>query len=436
MSALLTQYNKGLKAKASILQVRNFNFSPRKDVVAQIQSLGTAVERGFQLDTFPDANDSISNCGLWVKKQYKKLCEAKIDDLKLDDVLNPIEPQSEDELTTFFAHDAKMTQLLASAINKWLKDANTYEEARQASAALQLRNADVPEELIADLIQKPEELRKFIQQQRSVLVAQLQKIKTKIEANDAMDMPTQKELLLYNKHKSWFESDATGENNPYPNDNAVVYSFLILEIFMVIWSNKSEKVGPIWQAYEGFCKIFIGANKKDSNTKAWDALKACPDYNLVGFNVGKAMREYVSDEKRCAKSTKATNAPKLQSGLQRGPRRLDRIVSISVDCHSQFTILNLDGVRLVQNLVELYSREQKATAAVAQAKTVKKGAEGLSDAESIAWLCCLGRVRMLPIATGRNDCSLPKLVGALVNIDTTAFAGLKPRPWSVTIRGQ
>lgn len=464
MSSLLTRYNKGLKAKNAIKQVRNFKHPPQKEVVDQLKSLCGIVSSGFFLDEFPSADAPIPVMGRWVKNQYLKLVGYVKNDKSIEDVLEPIKPQSEDELTQFLSYDPKMTQLLASAIAKWLKDANTYEQARQQSAVKQLTNANVPDNEIQALVANPNELRKFIQEQRAVLINQLTRIKLKVDAQSALELPTNKEKELLGKHSSWFGKDGADEDNPYPNDNAVVYSLLFLEVFLVIKKNDTIAAGKkatiaknneenkttekevvktdspmeysLWSAFEMFGQIYMNAKSNDSDNKVWVNLKDCPDYMHAGYNVGKSIRDYVSDQARCAKSSKAGVAPKLQSGLQRGPRRLDRMISISIPCTSQFTILNLDGIKLVQNLVELFNREQTASAAVANAQTIQKGAEGLSDAESIAWLCCLGRRKMLPFATGRNDCSLPKLVGAMVNVDVSAFANLAPRPWSVIIRGQ
>jgi len=464
MSSLLTRYNKGLKAKNAIKQVRNFKYPPVKEVVDQIKHLCGLVDTGFRLEEFPGPEASIPVMGKWVKKQYLSLCKAVGASKMLEDVLDPIVPQSEDELTQFLSHDPKMTELLASAISKWLKDANTYEQARQGSIVKQLSKANVPDQDIQDLINNPMESRKFIQEQRAVLVNQLTQIQRKIQANNPLQLATLKEKELLEKHSKWFGKESADEENPYPNDNVVVYTLLFVEVFMIIKANDTiasekkakqkkdlEEKGAIepevtmmdkqadyslWSAFEMFSQIFMNAKANDSDNKVWSNLKDCPDYHHAGFNVGKAIKDYVGDQIRCAKSMKANSAPKLQSGLQRGPRRLDRMISITVPCTSQFTILNLDGVKLVQNLVELYNREQVAQNAVNNAMSIQKGAEGLSDAESIAWLCCLGRQRMLPFATGRNDCSFPKLVGGLVNIDVTAFADLPPRPWSVVVRGR
>jgi len=463
MSNLLVKYNTGLKAKRAIQQVKNFHFPPRANVISQLKHLCQLVDNGFKLDKFPDADASFAESGQWVKQQYLNLFNVDQKSGKIEDVLNPIEPQDQTQLADFLAHDAKMAQIYASAIQKWLKDASTYEEARRRSAALQLKNADVPDGEAAAIINNPEELRRFIQDSRGTLVNQLNIIKQKLLTPNPMNLPTPKELELYNKHKKWFENASQDDNNPYPNDNAVVYSFLIMEIFQLLKENASKNaqsitimevksddsssssassavpvVAPVlnlWLAYEGFCTVFMNANKNDSNNKAWITLASCPDFDVAGVNVGKAMREYVSDQVRTKKSGKSTQAPKLQSGLQRGPRRTERICAISIHCYSQFTILNVDGKRLVENLIILYNREEIASAAVKAAKTIKPGAVGLSDAESIAWLTGLGRVEMLGIATGRNDCSLPKLVGKLVNIDVAAFATLEARRWAVTVKG-
>jgi len=370
-----------------------------------------------------------------VKKQSLNLYSSHGESKEIENIIDPMEPQSESDLIKFLGFDAKMAEMLASAINKWIKDANTYEKARQQSAILQLKNADVPQSEIDAVVSNPAELRKFIQEQKRVLENQLNQIKHKVLKQHPMDLPTAKEVSLYAKHKSWFEGGDSSEDNPYPNDNAVVYSFLIIEIMVVLKKHAIDKTIELWKSYEAFCHIFSNASKNDSNNKAWLTLSSCPDFPAGNVNVGAAMREYVTDAKRCAKSIKSQNAPKLQSGLQRGPRRTDRIVAISIQCTSQFTILNLEGLKMVQNLVMLYKREEMARVAIAAAKTVQKGAEGLSDAESIAWLTCLGRVSMLPIATGRTDCSLPKLVGKLVNVDVSAFADLPPRTWSITTRG-
>jgi len=435
MSSLLVKYNKGLEAKRAIQQVRNFKHPPRDEVIQQLIALSMLVVNGFKLEEFPDADASIPVVGKWVKKQYLDLYKCEGDQKTIDNILDPVEPQQEPELRKMLGYDAKFAEMLASAINKWIKNADTYETARKQSALLQLKNADVPDDEINALINNPAELRKFIQESKKQLETTLAKANAKVNAKNPMDMPTLKEKLLVEKHKSWFNVADAGEDNPYPNDNAVVYSFLIIEIFQLLVANKVDATFDLWKAYESFCHVFSSAAKNDSNTKAWTNLGTCEDFKSNGINVGKAMREYVTDKKRCAKSAKSTLSPQLQSGLQRGPRRLDRIVSISIVTESPFTILNLDNDQFIKQLILLYKREALAKIAVAAAKTIKKGAEGLSDAESMAWVSCLGRQSLLPIILGRNDCSLPKLVGSLVNVDVSAYADLKARSWSVTVKG-
>lgn len=426
--------NPNLAAKICIQKVGQFSHPPQARVVNQLKHLAKIVENGFKLDPFPDRNAGFREMGEWTHNQYLNICSMVNDDSSLPDVVNPPKALDRIDVAAIINKNQKCATILASAIRKWLSDASAYEANRIQSATKQMRNNGESEDAIRRLVGDKEALRRYIHAQRSTLLLNLSQAKELEEKDDVFNLPDTKQSELLVTHSNWFNKAEAVEDNPYPNDNAVPYTILILEIMILISKHGGSKKGNLWVAYTKFLTIFLNQAQKESNTKAWTKMKTIRDFVVEGYNIGAAMVEYTTNVSRNQESDKASQSKKLNSALQVTVRRLLRIGALSQECTNQFTILNLEGDELIDAIVELNAREERAEVAIRAANNIQPGADGLRDSEWFLWTIILNRKNLLPILMGCNHLTTPGLAGSLVGVDTSMFPALQPRPWAITAK--
>jgi len=252
----------------------------------------------------------------------------------------------------------------------------------------------------------------------------------KIDNNSAFSLPTEKELKLVEKHSLWLNNSSGLEDEYLPNDNAVPYTLMLVEIVECVYKTSVSGIDNLVPAVDKFFQIAGAALQSQSNTSAYKTLATTPDSPEGSYNPGLAIRNYVSDGSRNARNVLANGDLKLLQCTQRSVRRLYRLCAVTTTGRGPFSLLNLPTKVMVGELIALKTKEVAIAAAIKKADKIGVGVEGLSDAESMTWLMVNGRGELWEYATGRNDLSVPALVGGIVGLQTSAFGGLKPRSWA------
>jgi hypothetical protein len=426
-----TGVNHNLVAIGAIKHVSEFVFPPPDVNLEAVRIMAIAALAHVGPLRFPDAEAGKEEVGRFIAETIQVIFNASGPPDDHSPMFAAAEAQTADGVRALVTGKTEVIAILTNAVRKFLESANKYHDSRVASARVQMQADGCTAEQIAAVTDDPLALRAYIANRRAALIAHLEIIQVKIDNNDPMEMATQKEVALFAKHRRWFV-DEEDENDEYlPNDNAVSYPVLAFEIILNLSREGEGDVAGLIAAFNSFCDIARNALGEESSTAAYQTLGRVPDLPVGGFNVGKAIRDYVTFGPRNVKCRKAILDPKLQTATQRGPRRLQRIIACFRGGQSQFTIMNLPVAVSLKHLVELDRREKAASAAVSRANNVGPGALGLSDAESMMWLMFLGRNAILETVTGRNDLSLPAICGALTGFNTNAFGALEARPWAI-----
>jgi len=388
-----------------------------------------AVETDFMLGAFPETNSSRIAVGKWSVEAFRRLFYHVPEELRTHPMFLPARAHSVSSLNAVFTLHTGATAILVSAIRKFLDGATQYEDARLLSAATQLKNENASADKIANVLATSATVRAYISAQTNDLRATLFAIKRKIERMDPLDLPTVKETQLYQKHQSWLNSTVE-VSDPLPQDNAVPYMLLLVEVVELVWSTRQSSTFDLFEGVHAFFSVIGCAMKSASNKAAYQTLALTPDILAFGFDIGNAVKTYVSDVARHALTPSGRTDVKLQGATQRGVRRTQRLAAIFGTCPSRFNIMKMPMDDKMQFLIGLHNQEKEITMIEDKLQFSKKGAEGLSDAESMMWLLVLGREEIHEMSIGRNDLCTPALFGTLTGSDCSAFGGLKARLWS------
>lgn len=318
------------------------------------------------------------------------------------------------------------TDLIKTMVELWIQNANQYEANRVASAMTQLRNAGVSEEEIQSLIRDPLALRNFIHESREALLIKLNEIHRKIEEADPLNMATKDEIALFNKHKEWYMKKGQGDDDYYPNDAAVHYSALLMEIAALVTEQKVLPPGQVCDVVEHIFKVMHGAMTSQSVREGWSQLGTMADFEFSGVNCGSVIRQYVTDNTRCIE-----DGDKQSSPFGRSPLRVMRMACNFYGLNGAFSLLNATDKQFIAAAVKMFRDEQEIKELSRTAQFIKEGPEDFYVSISCCWLKVLERESLHYAIIGRNDLSVPKLVQNIVNMDMDAFDQLLPRDWAL-----
>jgi hypothetical protein len=321
---------------------------------------------------------------------------------------------------------AGAAEFVTAMVKNWYEAANQYDNNRKQSAVVQLRNAGASATDIDSVLNDPMLLRQFISEQRRDLMDKLSKIVNKMSYRDPMDLPTQKDLELFAKHESWFMNGAVDDNEYYPNDGAVSYTYLIVELVNLIKNAGVTGVMPVWNTFHYILKIMNANLTNQSSRKGWTLLAQFPDHTYNGFNVSTLIRSYVTDQTR-----NISPQDKQSSPFGRSPLRIMRIAQCLCDCNGPFSLMNAPVERALPTIMNVYSIEQEIKDLTANASFISEGAEGLFIAFTVTWLLALDRQTIMADVTGRNDLSVPKLLESITNLSMPGHLDLRARKWAL-----
>jgi hypothetical protein len=308
----------------------------------------------------------------------------------------------------------------------WFEAANQYEESRKASAQVQLENAEVDQASIDAIINDPIALRKYIATMRQELIVRLSEIHSKMLVNDPLDLPTKKEVALFEFHKHWYENQGVNDDEYLPNDGAVHYPMLIMEIMLQIKAAGAGAASEIWECFEYMIKVMHNMMSTQSSRDGWEQLKSMPDFSMHEVEIGSLIRQYTSDTGRCIETS-----DKLSSPFGRGPLRIMRIAQCLMSLPGPFSVINAPIEEQITSLMQLYKQEIEIKELSKTAKFIKEGAEDFFVSFTVAWLLVLDRRSLMYCVTGRNDQSVPKILADMTSMDMSAFADLPARTWSL-----
>jgi len=425
--------NRNLAAIGAIRHQSQFTFPVLPENAALVTGLIEIALTGHSISPWPQIDAGKDVVGRWCIDKLNGLFTQATALFRNHYCFDQCIATTPGAVTAILAAKPGVTPIFASAINKFLATATKYQDSRIASARVQLANEGISPADIDAFVADPALVRQYIAQQRELLRDQLEEIDRKMTLRSAMEIVTVKESELFEKHRHWFEGGAGLDDEYLPNDNAVAYTLQLYEIIENLHVAGANTEASLRDALTVFCAIFENAINAESNTKAWHTLSNCPSHIVDGVDIGSIMRDYVSFAARTTLQAAAKGEKKLLAGHIRSVRRLMRMASVFVTGNGIYSIMNLRGNALYENIIELARREAVTKAAVEAATKIGAGAAGLSDAESISWLVILGRHNLGEHAVGRNDLSFPVLVGTLVAVNTGGFANLAARDWALTV---
>jgi hypothetical protein len=173
-------------------------------------------------------------------------------------------------------------------------------------------------------------------------------------------------------------------------------------------------------------KIMHNALSVQGARDAWKVLSSCPSFVVADVDIGELVASYVSDDDR-----NIDEGAQLSSPFGRSPMRIYRIACNFLGMPGPFSLLNAPSDEFFPAAVEMYQNELNIKKLSKTAKFIKAGAESFFISVSCAWLKALNRDWLAYVVTGRNDLSVPKLVGAIVDIKVAGFNDLEPRDWAL-----
>jgi hypothetical protein len=423
--------NHALNVVNRISALRQYNFPVIQSTKTMCKNLAAMAMEHDIRPIWPDLDADISDVGEQIEKFHMK-CDAASEYYTDQDIFIY---GGRDANANFFLSLLRdetgqlipgATELAQEMVTSWLLTANTYNDQRRASASLQMKNAGATDEEIAAILSDQMQLRQFIQDSRSALICKLTEIENSIEANDPMNLPTAKELELFRKHQHWFEGSDQDDDAYFPNDGAVNYPMLLVELYYAVIDGGASTPLIVYDATEYILKIMHSAMSKESTRRGWNRLATISDFMHEGINVGAIIRNYVTDEDRCI-------APqdKLSSPVGRSPLRIMRIAECLFDMPGPYSILNAPDGQVMKLLVALKREEEGIAEESRQTNFIAAGADGFSVALSISWLLAMERTSLLHDCTGRNDLSVPKLLSSITNVTVPGLDDLDPRDWAL-----
>jgi hypothetical protein len=317
-------------------------------------------------------------------------------------------------------------EFASDMVKAWIETANTYQAQRVSSAVLQMTNANATKADINALIKDPIALREFIASQRRGLIARLTEILYKVNHPDPKNMANPKELELLKQHSHWFPDQAMDDSEYMPNDGAVPYPMLFVEMIYMLRSAGAKNPVHAWKCFLMMAEIFHGNMKSQSARVAWGVLAAMGDYSYLDVNIGAVIRTYCSDEKRNIEPQ-----VKIASPMGRGPLRIARLVQCCLGFDGPFSILNYPVATIIKELMKLRTLEDAIIENGGKAETINTEVTDLRIAFTIGWYFALDRTSIFCVITGRNDLAVPKILESITNLNMSAFEDCKPREWSL-----
>jgi hypothetical protein len=437
--------NHALNAVNAIQAVNNVAIPPTTETLVKLKALCQFVRDGYELEVFPDKDDSMHVTGEWMSKQINDMFLKDPALLGKTGLATLCQAQTAGELQAFASADPRMPALLLDVVNSWAASAGQYEANRVASATEQMTNDGHTPAEISALIANPGDLRQYIQQKRTQFISTLNELQRRSTSGDLREMLTVNEKALLSKHTGWLAENTTSMAEHMPNDNSTPYGLLILEILIVIWSQRSNKndtnnpgsgkkpgiACDLLNAYSEFIQIAAAMFARDGQLNAVAALRLTGSFTVHGANVGNAIREYFTDPVRWALSGKAVLDPKLQLCTQRTANRFLRLAAVTQPIVHPYSIMNLNPTDAARLLVTLHDGENNVQHLLTLATALKSGNTGFSLAKSMTWLFVLGRFSLFEPAWGRNDLSVPRLLETMAGMPTNGLGDLVARDWAV-----
>jgi hypothetical protein len=431
--------NHDLQALDLIKVLSKFNFSASSEALTITKNLILLASKEDLLRDMevPSLGATFSTVGPFLDGMHENMIEH-MSDYNPDDVfaLTTMPPNKKTLSSLIMDKNGTarsgVAELLKEAVDKWFESANKYAENREKSAIKQLQNEGRTEEEIKSIIENPEQLRRFIQMMRAQLIGKLREIKHNIDNESALNPVTAKDKQLFETHKDWFSEDADDDDEFMPNDGAVSYTFLLIDIVNTIKANASKASSTMEHLVTMFFRIGMAHLSGQSTRVGWDALKTCPDHDECGVNLGLVWRNYAGDESRCI-----VGHDKQSSPLGRSPLRFMRMAAVMFDMGGSFSLYNAPDDTFMEAAVMMRKIEKQLEDELQSAQFSKSGDEGMSVALTAVWARILNASNIHCARNGRNDLSVPKLLAHITNHDMRAFDDLRPRSWFLVddIRG-
>jgi hypothetical protein len=245
------------------------------------------------------------------------------------------------------------TQFMVDLVTAWLLNADKYAEQRRESAIEQLTNMDATEKQIQDIVSDPIKLREFIHVMREGFLAKLTDTDMKVKAGDPLHMATDKDIAMLNKHEEWFRKGGVDDDEWYPNDGAVHYPLLIVEILCLLKLAGYDTTTKLTDAVRYFMAICHNAMNKQSYRAGWKQLSQMPAVMFHGIDIGAVIRNYASDPTRNIADQDQQSSP-----FGRAPMRIARIAEVLFGRKGAFTVLNAPLSGQMDELLKMKDLEE------------------------------------------------------------------------------
>lgn len=438
MEALLAAYNlkadnHALKAKNLIESLNNVNYKPEAGQLRQTKLMVDLVANNgaFFPIAAPPLGASFEENGRFLEKFHQAVTEyAKSyheDDVFICAASDSNQDWAREMLLGGTGRPVDgAPALLDELVNVWLAQNKQYAQNRIDSLLKQLQNAGVNITAEDALFEDAAKVRKMVGELRRAFIDTLHEIQDKVARNDPLDLVTAKEKELLARHSSWLDKPHTENTDYMPNDGAVSYSYLLYEVCVMVLDGSSLTGQQAWEAVWAFFEMGHHNLLKDSSRRGWKLLGGNHENEHHGIDIGKVWGKYATDNERCIASEE-----KYASPVGRGPLRIMRMSAIMFGMGGAFSIYNAPQSEFMAQAVWMRDIEKQIEEHL-KAQTEKRAAlSEFSVSLAAVWAVALDAGNIHVSRTGRNDLSVPKLVGKLIDIPTDGFDDLDPRDWAL-----
>jgi len=421
-----------LYAISQLKKANNFNCKTPTDVDEVVSFLCLRVVEGVGMPSIPPVTAHRMDVGECYMQLRKNLCRGK-SFLEIPAVIRaPAVMNTESEIRSIIAANANMAPIIQAMVQAWKDDAGQYHQDRIASARKQMSNDGVPPDEQSEILDNPERLRSYIRERRQEYLETLEEAWDSVNHPDPLKPATAKQRQLLAHTQSWFPGGQDSGDEYLPNDSAVEYLFLVMEILLMLHELGSCHSEGLKRRFAYFCQIAGSHLTGESTGKGYVSMSMCGTALIDGVDISPVVRSYPSDLDRNKDVALDGAHKKHKPSQQRAALRLLRIVAIGCDCPCAFQILNMAGSLQFESLVELSALEAIIAAAIQAAKDIKDGDEGLLLSHSMLWLLIAGRSNIFTSIFGRNDLSVPRVAAAATGMTMDGLGELPARPWALT----
>ena len=426
----------GGQAKQLISSNNAIRHAPPAINGAALNAIIKVVEAGYRMKHFKIGNSTITSTGEFILQELQALAEHLPIQTDGSSFINGADKTGEVVLQELVKHPNGV-DASKDMIDKFKENAKKYEDNRQRSARTQLQNDGVPDDLIDKLVSNSDALREFIRNRRDLLKHRLKSIFQHSSNTNSSGLVTSKDKTLYEKHSKagnqfqWFDPNDDFEDNYYPNDGAVPYLLMLLDLVSSIkdfqWPSSSKAATDVGLVVKAAHSLLLS----DSINRVVRKIQTSTSLRIAGVEMAKFLKAYFLDPDRSMPPSLSGDQKKLAHPLYRTPLRFLRMASGFFGLSGGFSVANLPAKALVAAAMDLYKHEKEVARLVKKSDKCSEGAQDFFVSLSVLWSAVLGQSSYLQCLHGRNDLSAPVMLQAALGGTLKGFGNLRARDWAI-----